>query len=512
MGTRNQEQGIFSNTQVLYSCMIAGPYTAGNLLACNFRFSRSPVFAILARLSGIICTILMYYVITKFSDTWLNSGSREAWSEVLMIKIIIAFTFHVFYTGISWIVLIKGLFCRPGAPTVGNRELAGYVFPGLAMTMIFLLTGPFFFFFLMIYILPNIYIYNSVSLLFNTKAGRTIFVSMFLILTCAFPVGEILMNTTSTGIFKFYLLTGYFYLPFTLYFFLLLIVYHSFKGLNKFLKLLPVSYFESRRIVIALILFFVTISAIIVAIGHINFNNTRIIRYTIEVPRKSSKLNHLKIAMAADFHIYELTKTSFMDQFVDKINLINADIVLLPGDIVEDAEDIPHMAYFKQKFKNIRSKYGIYASPGNHEHYGRSGEKFDFFKESDIKLLKDTIVLLDNSFYLAGRSDDHDLNHKSSEFLLTQAFDSLPVILLYHRPTGFNLVTHSKIDIQLSGHSHNGQLWPFNYVTDVVYELPHGYRKFNNTHVFVTSGAQGWGPPVRVGGYSEIMEIDVNFK
>jgi len=95
---------------------------------------------------------------------------------------------------------------------------------------------------------------------------------------------------------------------------------------------------------------------------------------------------------------------------------------------------------------------------------------------------------------------------------MNNAFDSLPVILLYHRPVGFDQLSHSKIDIQLSGHSHDGQIWPFNYITRLVYKLSHGYRKFNNTNVFVTGGAQGWGPPVRVGGHSEIMEINVDFK
>jgi predicted MPP superfamily phosphohydrolase len=512
MEVNNQGRSLFSNSQILLSTLLGGPFTAGNLLARNFRISGTSLYSFFARMAGIICTVIMYFGVVTGMEAMALRGFREEGFRDIMFKILFVWSFHLVYSGFCWFILKFRSFGQSGLPAGENREIFRYIIPGFVMTLIFILAGTFFFFFLMIYILPNVYIYNKVSRLFGSKSCRTIFLIFFLLLAFAFPAGEILLNSTGMGILKFYLLAGYFYLAFLLYFFLLLLASDLLIGLNRLIRFVPLSISGSRKTSIILVMFFMIISITIVVWGHINFNDTRINRFTIEIPRKTSKMAHLKIAMAADFHIYELTNTSFMDQFVDKINSINADIVLLPGDIVEDARDIPHMRYFEQKFRSVKSRYGIFASPGNHEHYGRSREKFDFFKDSGINLLNDSVVLIDHSFYLAGRSDDHEINRKSPGFLMNPVFDSLPAILLYHRPPGLDSLNQSKIDIQVSGHSHHGQMWPFNYITDMVYELPYGYGKLNNTHVFVTSGAQGWGPPVRVGGHSEIMEIDVNFK
>jgi predicted MPP superfamily phosphohydrolase len=89
--------------------------------------------------------------------------------------------------------------------------------------------------------------------------------------------------------------------------------------------------------------------------------------------------------------------------------------------------------------------------------------------------------------------------------------DSLPVILIDHRPTELAQVSKTLVDVQLSGHTHDGQMFPINLITRRVYPLSWGYRKIGNTHFFVTSGIRLWGPPVRTSGKSEIMVIDITF-
>jgi hypothetical protein len=90
--------------------------------------------------------------------------------------------------------------------------------------------------------------------------------------------------------------------------------------------------------------------------------------------------------------------------------------------------------------------------------------------------------------------------------------DSLPVILVDHRPTEIDQVSKTTVDIQLSGHTHNGQMFPLNLILRSMYQLTWGYEKVGNTHFFVTSGIRLWGPPVRTVGKSEIMVIEVDFK
>jgi predicted MPP superfamily phosphohydrolase len=126
--------------------------------------------------------------------------------------------------------------------------------------------------------------------------------------------------------------------------------------------------------------------------------------------------------------------------------------------------------------------------------------------------LADTFVVIDNSFCLVGRNDRRSKNRKPIDELLDNISDHLPVIVLDHRPTDIQPVSKHGVDIQLSGHTHNGQLFPFNYIIKNIYELVWGYKKIRDTHFFVTSGIQGWGPPVRTTGNSEIMVINVDFK
>ena len=132
--------------------------------------------------------------------------------------------------------------------------------------------------------------------------------------------------------------------------------------------------------------------------------------------------------------------------------------------------------------------------------------------KAGIRMLQDAVLKIDGAFYLAGRNDARSRNRKSIEELLQTAPDDLPVILLDHRPTGLDRVSQSHVDIQLSGHTHQGQLFPINIVVRRQYELSWGYRKIRQTHFFVTSGVQLWGPPVRTAGASEILVINVIFR
>jgi hypothetical protein len=128
-----------------------------------------------------------------------------------------------------------------------------------------------------------------------------------------------------------------------------------------------------------------------------------------------------------------------------------------------------------------------------------------------MKVLCDTILSIDDSFDIAGRYDSHFRTRKSIDDFMKSYSDSLPLILVDHRPTEILQVSKTKTDIQLSGHTHNGQMFPINLITKSVYELSWGYRKIKDTHFFVTSGIRLWGPPVRTAGKSEIMVINVSF-
>jgi hypothetical protein len=250
-------------------------------------------------------------------------------------------------------------------------------------------------------------------------------------------------------------------------------------------------------------------SGVVIA-GIINFNTIRTSEYKIEVPARSSSIQHLKIAFVADFHLKKGTNVHFVERFARKIEMINPDLMIFAGDNVEGDREDENLQPYEQILASIRARYGVYAVLGNHEHY--AGRNIgNFFNRSGMTVLSDSIVFPGNLFNLAGRNDRHITTRKTIGKLLESVNDTLPVILIDHRPTELEEVSKTRVDVQLSGHTHNGQLFPINLITRKVYILTWGYKKIMNTHFFVTSGIRLWGPPVRTTGKSEIMVIDILF-
>ena len=366
----------------------------------------------------------------------------------------------------------------------------------------------FFIIILSVYLLPGIYVYFRILNLFSQKYAKIIFTILFWLLILLFPFTETLAHSRLSGQFSSLLLFGYLLLPFLLYLFLCVLGRDLFLLVNRWLKIISAERLRTLRVRIWTLCFFLVIPTATVVYGMINYSNIKVNEYSIEIPRRLSKLQHLRIILASDFHLRELTTDHFMQNFVRKVNTLNADVLLIPGDVLEGDRENEQVEEFERQFRQIRTTYGVYASLGNHEFYhGR--ERTDFFKNSHITVLTDTAVIINHSFALVGRNDQHFKRRKPAGDLVGTLPDKLPVVVLDHRPTDLQNISAAGADILVSGHTHDGQLFPFNYIADRIYEVSWGYKKINNTHVFVTSGIQLWGPPVRTTGDSEMMVIDV---
>jgi len=221
-------------------------------------------------------------------------------------------------------------------------------------------------------------------------------------------------------------------------------------------------------------------------------------------------MRDLKIAFVSDFHIGDLTSISFVERFIDKMKDIQPDIILFGGDMLEGDRDEIRTSKIQILFRQLDASYGIYGVFGNHEHHG-SASSNTFYDLAGIKVLQDDFILIDSSFYIAGRKDSRNRTRLTVKDLTENMSENYPILLIDHRPTDIHAVSQSPVDIQLAGHTHHGQLLPFNLITRHIYDLSWGYRKIADTHFFVTSGIQLWGPPVRTIGKSEIMVIQINF-
>lgn len=358
---------------------------------------------------------------------------------------------------------------------------------------------------LLAYTLPNIYVFFRVMFLFIGKGYRLRYTFIYLLIASIYPLSGI----AGGSIREILDLLSDYLLPFYLYLFLLVLLFDIFLLLNLLIKILPVQKRKEHGFRKYSLSAIIILSAVIVIAGAVNFRTIRLTEYRISVPARTSELKTLRIAFAADFHIDSKTPVAFVRRFVEKTLSVAPDIMLFGGDIVE-GHDGEKMEEQERLMRTITTKYGVYGVLGNHEYY-RGQDRGSFFDKAAISVLRDTCIVFPGAFTLAGRLDSHYQSRKSAQELINEAPDSLPVILLDHRPTELIEVSKTATDVQLSGHTHDGQMFPINLITRKVYLLSKGYRKLENTHFFVTSGIRQWRFPVRTTGKSEIVVIDITF-
>jgi predicted MPP superfamily phosphohydrolase len=365
-------------------------------------------------------------------------------------------------------------------------------------------------FILLAYTIPNIYVFFRIRYLFISSRYRHWYTLVYLLIASVYPLtipfSHRDLNTivqVLTSISE-YILALYFYL------FLFVLLYDIFLLVNLLFGILSSEIRKSFLFRFYVLSTMVVLSIAVVITGAINLNTIRVSTYRIEVSRKKSNIKHLRVGFIADFHIQQSTRLRYVKQFVRKINALQPELMLYGGDIIEGDNENETTVAIESEIKNIHTKYGSYGVVGNHEFYGGQ-EQGRFFRKAGITLLCDTIVRVNNSFYLAGRYDQHFGQRKSLSQILDSVSPDLPIILLDHRPNDLKDTNLSSIDIQFSGHTHNGQMFPLNFITKSIYELSWGYKKIRNTHVFVTSGLRLWGPPVKTTGKSEIMLVDIYF-
>ena len=368
---------------------------------------------------------------------------------------------------------------------------------------------PFHTIIILAYTFPNIYLFVRIWQLFIEKGSKIRYSIIYLLLAMVFPLSNLFSGDDAA--YPAFTVASNYLLPFYLYLFLSVLVFDIFLLINRLVKIFPrakMSVPRIRKICLGSILF---VSFSIVIAGIINFNTIRISEYQIGIPRRSSSIKHLKVAYVADFHIKGSQDIDFVRKFAGKIEEIKPDIMLFGGDIVEGRRSDKYMQLIQKILSGIKTRYGSYGVYGNHEYY--TGQvRGDFFDKAGITILCDTVMVIDGLFSLAGRFDSHSSYRKTVSALLSSASDTLPVILLDHRPTEIDQASRTAADIQFSGHTHNGQLFPINLITGSIYELSWGYLKKGNTNFFVTSGIRLWGPPVRTTGKSEILVIDIDFQ
>jgi predicted MPP superfamily phosphohydrolase len=372
---------------------------------------------------------------------------------------------------------------------------------------------------LSVYALINYYIFIR-----EWEAGgfqstwRTVYVAAFLLLSVSFIAGRMLERVALSWLSSTLVLLGSFWLAAMVYFLLFTFGIDIIRLLNfiapffpSFLTVNPERTKEMTSFVVIAVVF------VIVLGGYINARTPRVRTLMLAIPKNGRGMRSLNIAVASDIHLGTIVCKSKLERIVERINSLNPDLVLLPGDVVD--EDIGPVIRnnLGETLRKIRSKYGVIAITGNHEYIGGVEPACRYLVEHGITMLRDAVVKVGDSLFVVGREDISirgftGKTRKPLAELMTEADKSYPVILMDHQPFRLGEAEANGVDVQLSGHTHHGQLWPFNFITKKVYELSWGYKKKGNTHYYVSCGVGTWGPPIRTGNRPEIVNIKLQFE
>lgn len=282
--------------------------------------------------------------------------------------------------------------------------------------------------------------------------------------------------------------------------------------INLILSKSSFSRFLTNKYYIFEILFIIILFIFITTIGSFNANKSYVKDYTINI-NKSSFNDDLNIVMVSDIHLGYLIKNKRLSNMVKEINSLNPDIVIIAGDIIDS--DIKPFLYnnMATEFSKLKSKYGVFASLGNHDLMTKDENTIvDKLKENSVTILRDEAILINNSFYIIGRDDisinSFSENDRKDLSDITKDLDNTKaLIVIDHNPKYINDSLEANIDLQLSGHTHKGQIAPGNLITRSMFEVDYGYLKKENLNVVVSCGYGSWGPPIRIGSRSEIVKI-----
>ena len=370
---------------------------------------------------------------------------------------------------------------------------------------------PFIVFVLIIYTIPNIYLFFRLKKLLISKKYFMPYIIAFTIYYLLVPSILLMRYFFELDFIEKIFDFSYYALAYLLYIFIIVLIIDILLLINLILKVISKDIIKTKIFKIVFISLIIIIPSSLLAVGSYNYHNIKINKYNIEINKKSSKLNDLKIALVADFHIDRTTNIEKVKKFVKMTNDLKLDALFLVGDIIEHREKYEQLAKFENIFSQLKTKYGVFAVLGNHEK-NRINHEQKFFINANINLLNDETRFIDSSFNIIGRIDSRQDNRLSFDELYNKINNNYPTILLDHRPIEYDIVSKHDIDIMLSGHTHNGQLFPFNYIVSMVYDLNWGHLKIDKTNFFVTSGIQAWGPKIRTVGDSEIMLINVKLK
>ena len=226
----------------------------------------------------------------------------------------------------------------------------------------------------------------------------------------------------------------------------------------------------------------------------------RTLQVDIDKPVDGPK--QLRAVLVSDVHLGYGNNRRALEKYVEMINEARPDVVLIAGDLIDMSLKPLWQERMQDALRELNAPMGIYMVPGNHEFISGIRESQEFIGRTSIRLLRDSIVMLPNGVQIVGRDDRSNRRRLRAGDLIRRADPSRPILVLDHQPYDEELqqVADAGADFELCGHTHAG------------YRQDHGYGRWGETQVYVSSGLGLWGPPFRIGTDSEMVVVDFRFE
>jgi hypothetical protein len=350
------------------------------------------------------------------------------------------------------------------------------------------------------------------------STARWYYLVVFLLVSLSFIAGRFL-ERASLSLSNYILVwIGSFWLAAMVYFFFAILILDILRIINHFLPFFPAviteNYAKAKQVTALSITGLV---AIVVIGGYINAMATKIQTLDLTISKSANGRKDITIALVSDMHLGTIIGRWRCDYLADRITELKPDLILLAGDIVDEDLGRVIQQNLGEALRRLQAPLGVYGINGNHEYFGGVEKADAYLLDHGITMLRDSAVMVDGAVTLVGREDrsagwHNRRGRKSLGELMTSVDKSRPVILLDHQPFHLAEAASAGADLQLSGHTHHGQLWPFNYITEHIYEVSRGYKTIDGMHAYVSTGFGTWGPPVRVGHRPEIVKITLHFQ
>uniref|UniRef100_A0AAU2JUT8 Metallophosphoesterase n=1 Tax=Streptomyces sp. NBC_00049 TaxID=2903617 RepID=A0AAU2JUT8_9ACTN len=235
----------------------------------------------------------------------------------------------------------------------------------------------------------------------------------------------------------------------------------------------------------------------------------RVRRVHVPLAKLPRAAHGFRIAVVSDVHLGPILGRAHTQRIVDTVNRTQPDLIAIVGDLVDgDVEDLGPAA---EPLRRLSARHGTYFVTGNHEYFSGAQQWVDHVRELGLNPLENARRALPHFDVagvndIAGESEGHGPDFRAA---LGDRDRTRAAVLLAHQPVVIHDAVRHGVDLQLSGHTHGGQLWPGNYLAELANPTVAGLERYGDTQLYVSRGAGAWGPPVRVGAPSDITVVEL---